>query len=77
MVIHVILISNIDKKLNCLTVSQLNENGKHFVDTYSIYQKGAVIIYCTSLTNYDRLATLISSVILSDHTSFSGQTFFL
>jgi len=44
---------------------------------YEKLQKGVVVIHCLTPGEDRRLAELVSSLILSDASTFSGQTLFL
>lgn len=63
--------------MQSMSVYDLHRSGRNMAKHYEKLQKGVVVIHCLTPGEDRRLADLVSSLILSDASTFSGQTLFL
>jgi len=63
--------------MQSMSVYDLHRSGRNMAKHYEKLQKGVVVIHCLTPGEDRRLAELVSSLILSDASTFSGQTLFL
>ncbi|XP_069674530.1 D-ribitol-5-phosphate cytidylyltransferase-like [Periplaneta americana] len=76
LIIHVIEHTNADG-MQSMSVYDLHRSGRNMAKHYEKLHKGVVVIHCLTPGEDRRLAELVSSLILSDAATFSGQTLFL
>lgn len=76
LIIHVIEHTSADG-MQSMSVYDLHRSGRNMAKHYEKLQKGVVVIHCLTPGEDRRLAELVSSLILSDASTFSGQTLFL
>ncbi|KAJ9593408.1 hypothetical protein L9F63_015034 [Diploptera punctata] len=76
LIIHVIEHTSVDG-MQSMSVYDLHRSGRNMAKHHEKLQKGVVIIHCLTPGEDRRLAELVVSLILSDASTFSGQTLFI
>uniref|UniRef100_A0A1B6DTQ5 2-C-methyl-D-erythritol 4-phosphate cytidylyltransferase-like protein n=1 Tax=Clastoptera arizonana TaxID=38151 RepID=A0A1B6DTQ5_9HEMI len=76
LIIHVIDNANVDG-MQSMSVYNLHRSGRTMAHHYEKLHKGVVVIHCITNNEDQRLVDLVTSLILADSTTFSGQTLFI
>ncbi|PSN56951.1 hypothetical protein C0J52_07429 [Blattella germanica] len=69
--------SMLDVDHQSMSVYDLHRTGRNMAKHHEKLQKGVVVIHCLTPGEERRLAELVVSLVLSDSSTFSGQTFFI
>ncbi|XP_066994862.1 D-ribitol-5-phosphate cytidylyltransferase [Anabrus simplex] len=76
LIVHVIEHTNADG-MQSMSVYDLHHSGRNMARHYEKLHKGVVVIHCLTPGEDQRLAELVTSLVLANSTTFSGQTLFL